>query len=229
MRFSPWYPIAEARRYAPQSSGVLQARGTALLPLPRGKSAMCLYAATAPAESLAELLGSTLGAELLSRAAGAGAHLVRFAVTEQPAAELSRLERDFQERFGALPVGNRPVDQRQPPPQPQHLESESRVSQKDQDDRGISYRDAGVDIDAGEELVNRIKPHVARTMRPEVLSSIGGFAGLCALPKGYRDPVLVACTDGVGTKLKLAFLTGKHHTVGIDLVAMNVNDMVVSG
>jgi phosphoribosylformylglycinamidine cyclo-ligase len=95
--------------------------------------------------------------------------------------------------------------------------------------RGTSYKDAGVDIDAGDELVERIKPHVARTLRPEVLSRLGGFAGLCALPKGYRDPVLVACTDGVGTKLKLAFMTGVHDTVGIDLVAMNVNDMVVSG
>ena len=86
-----------------------------------------------------------------------------------------------------------------------------------------------MDIDAGDELVERIKPHVARTMRPEVLAGLGGFAGLCALPKGYREPLLVSCTDGVGTKLKLAFLTGRHDTVGIDLVAMNVNDMVVSG
>ena len=97
------------------------------------------------------------------------------------------------------------------------------------DEKSISYRDAGVDIDAGDSLVERIKPHVKRTLRPEVLTDLGGFAGLCALPKGYRDPVLVACTDGVGTKLKLAFITGRHDTVGIDLVAMSVNDMVVSG
>ena len=95
--------------------------------------------------------------------------------------------------------------------------------------RGLTYRDAGVDIDAGDELVERIKPHVKRTFRPEVIGDLGGFAGLCALPKGYRDPVLVSCTDGVGTKVKLAFLTGRHDTVGIDLVAMSVNDMVVSG
>ena len=94
---------------------------------------------------------------------------------------------------------------------------------------GITYRDAGVDIDAGDELVDRIKGHVKRTMRPEVLTDLGGFAGLCALPTGYREPLLVSCTDGVGTKLKLAFMTGKHDTVGIDLVAMNVNDLVVSG
>ena len=93
----------------------------------------------------------------------------------------------------------------------------------------LSYRDAGVDIDAGEALVERIKPHVRRTLRPEVLTDLGGFAGLCALPAGYRDPLLVACTDGVGTKLKLAFATGIHDTVGIDLVAMNVNDLCVSG
>jgi phosphoribosylformylglycinamidine cyclo-ligase len=97
------------------------------------------------------------------------------------------------------------------------------------DERPLSYRDAGVDIDAGEQLVQRIKSHVRRTMRPEVLTDLGGFAGLCALPSGYREPLLVACTDGVGTKLKLAFATGKHDTVGIDLVAMNVNDLVVSG
>jgi phosphoribosylformylglycinamidine cyclo-ligase len=93
----------------------------------------------------------------------------------------------------------------------------------------LTYRDAGVDIDAGEELVDRIKPHVQRTMRPEVLTDLGGFAGMCAIPAGYHEPVLVACTDGVGTKLKLAFATGRHDTVGIDLVAMNVNDLVVCG
>jgi phosphoribosylformylglycinamidine cyclo-ligase len=96
-------------------------------------------------------------------------------------------------------------------------------------DTSITYRDAGVDIDAGDSLVERIKPHVKRTFRPEVLTELGGFAGLCALPRGYKDPVLVACTDGVGTKLKLAFVTGRHDTVGVDLVAMSVNDMVVSG
>src|SRR4051812_27680551 len=94
---------------------------------------------------------------------------------------------------------------------------------------GLTYRDAGVDIDAGDELVERIKGHVKRTLRPEVLTDLGGFAGLCALPTGYKEPLLVSCTDGVGTKLKLAFLMGKHDTVGIDLVAMNVNDLVVSG
>jgi phosphoribosylformylglycinamidine cyclo-ligase len=93
----------------------------------------------------------------------------------------------------------------------------------------MTYRDAGVDIDAGDELVERIKPHVKRTMRPEVLTDLGGFAGLCALPKGYKEPILVSCTDGVGTKLKLAFQADRHDTVGIDLVAMNVNDLVVCG
>ena len=94
---------------------------------------------------------------------------------------------------------------------------------------GLTYRDAGVDIDAGNNLVERIKSHVARTKRPEVMGGLGGFAGLCALPTGYTNPVLVSCTDGVGTKLKLAFQTNKHNTVGIDLVAMSVNDLVVSG
>jgi phosphoribosylformylglycinamidine cyclo-ligase len=93
----------------------------------------------------------------------------------------------------------------------------------------ITYRDAGVDIDAGDALVERIKGHVRRTLRPEVMTDLGGFASLCALPSRYREPLLVSCTDGVGTKLKLAFLTGRHDTVGVDLVAMNVNDMVVCG
>ena len=103
------------------------------------------------------------------------------------------------------------------------------ATQPEKPGKGLTYRDAGVDIDAGNALVERIKGHVKRTMRPEVLTELGGFAGLCALPKGYKNPLLVACTDGVGTKLKLAFLTNKHDTVGVDLVAMSVNDLVVSG
>jgi len=94
---------------------------------------------------------------------------------------------------------------------------------------GFTYRDAGVDIDEGDALVERIKPHARRTLRPEVLAGIGGFGGLFEIPKGYREPVLVAGTDGVGTKLKLAFTSGRHQTVGIDLVAMSVNDVVVCG
>jgi phosphoribosylformylglycinamidine cyclo-ligase len=93
----------------------------------------------------------------------------------------------------------------------------------------LSYRDAGVDIDAGDALVEAIRPFARRTMRPEVLAGIGGFGALCELPKKYREPVLVAGTDGVGTKLKLAFELGRHDTVGIDLVAMSVNDVLVQG
>ena len=93
----------------------------------------------------------------------------------------------------------------------------------------LTYRDAGVDIDAGDSLVERIRPHVRTTRRPEVLADVGGFAGLCRLPLGVRDPVLVSGTDGVGTKLKLAFMTGVHDTVGIDLVAMCANDVVTVG
>ena len=93
----------------------------------------------------------------------------------------------------------------------------------------MTYRDAGVDIDAGDELVERIKPHVARTRRPEVLAGIGGFGALVELPPGYRQPVLVSGTDGVGTKLRLAIDTGRHETIGIDLVAMCANDVVVQG
>jgi phosphoribosylformylglycinamidine cyclo-ligase len=94
----------------------------------------------------------------------------------------------------------------------------------------LTYKDAGVDIDAGNELVEQIKPLVARTRRPEVLAGIGGFGGLFALPPGrYREPVLVSGTDGVGTKLMLAKQLNRHDTIGIDLVAMCVNDVVVQG
>ena len=94
----------------------------------------------------------------------------------------------------------------------------------------LTYRDAGVDIDAGNALVERIKPLVKRTRRPEVLAGIGGFGGLFALPPGrYEEPVLVSGTDGVGTKLMLAQQIGKHDTIGIDLVAMCVNDVLVQG
>ncbi len=93
----------------------------------------------------------------------------------------------------------------------------------------LSYRDAGVDIDAGDALVERIKPFAKRTMRPEVLGGIGGFGALFEISKKYREPVLVSGTDGVGTKLKLAFRLARHDTVGIDLVAMSVNDILVSG
>ena len=93
----------------------------------------------------------------------------------------------------------------------------------------LSYRDAGVDIDAGDALVEAIKPFAKRTMRPEVLAGLGGFGALCAIPEKYREPILVSGTDGVGTKLKLAFMLGRHNTVGIDLVAMSVNDVLVQG
>jgi len=93
----------------------------------------------------------------------------------------------------------------------------------------LSYRDAGVDIDAGDALVEAIKPFARRTLRPEVLAGIGGFGALCRIPRKYRQPVLVSGTDGVGTKLKLAFAFGRHDTVGIDLVAMSVNDVLVQG
>ena len=93
----------------------------------------------------------------------------------------------------------------------------------------ITYRDAGVDIDAGDALVERIKPHARRTLRAGVLGGLGGFGGLFQLPAGMKEPVLVSGTDGVGTKLKVAFATGRHDTIGIDLVAMCVNDIAVCG
>ena len=94
---------------------------------------------------------------------------------------------------------------------------------------GLDYAGAGVDIDAGQALVERIKPWVKRTERPGVLGGLGGFGGLFALPTGYQEPVLVSGTDGVGTKLKLALQLQQHDTIGIDLVAMCVNDIVVAG
>ena len=93
----------------------------------------------------------------------------------------------------------------------------------------LSYRDAGVDIDAGDALVEAIKPFAKRTLRPEVMAGIGGFGALCSLPAKYKSPVLVSGTDGVGTKLKLAFQFGRHDGVGVDLVAMSVNDVLVQG
>ena len=93
----------------------------------------------------------------------------------------------------------------------------------------LSYRDAGVDIDAGDRLVENIKPFAKRTLRPEVLGDLGGFGALVEIGKNYRNPVLVSGTDGVGTKLKLAFDWDLHDTVGIDLVAMSVNDILVQG
>lgn len=93
----------------------------------------------------------------------------------------------------------------------------------------LSYKDAGVDIDAGNALVERIKGVTKRTARPEVRGNIGGFGALCELPAKYKEPLLVSGTDGVGTKLRLAIDAGKHDTVGIDLVAMCVNDLIVQG
>ncbi len=93
----------------------------------------------------------------------------------------------------------------------------------------ISYKDAGVDIDAGDALVERIKPLAKKTMREGVMAGIGGFGAMFEVPKGYKEPVLVSGTDGVGTKLKLAFEWNMHDTVGIDLVAMSVNDVLVQG
>ncbi len=93
----------------------------------------------------------------------------------------------------------------------------------------LSYKDAGVDIDAGNALIDRIKGVAKRTRRPEVMVGLGGFGALCELPEGYKKPVLVSGTDGVGTKLRLAMDADKHDTIGIDLVAMCVNDLVVCG
>lgn len=96
-------------------------------------------------------------------------------------------------------------------------------------DQKLSYKDAGVDIDAGEALVENIKSSVKKTTRPEVMGGLGGFGALCRIPTGYKKPVLVSGTDGVGTKLRVAIEMDKHDTVGIDLVAMCVNDLIVQG
>src|SRR5690349_25155163 len=101
--------------------------------------------------------------------------------------------------------------------------------EENSDSVSLSYRAAGVDIDAGDALVERIKPYARRTMRPEVLAGIGGFGALFEVSRRYQEPVLVTGTDGVGTKLKLAFALDRHDTVGIDLVAMSVNDVLVQG
>jgi phosphoribosylformylglycinamidine cyclo-ligase len=103
------------------------------------------------------------------------------------------------------------------------------LSANNSDKTSISYRDAGVDIEAGDALVEQDRPYAKRTMRPEVLGGIGGFGSLFAVPQKFKEPILVSGTDGVGTKLKLAFELNTHDTVGIDLVAMSVNDILVQG
>ena len=103
------------------------------------------------------------------------------------------------------------------------------MSKQDPSKASLSYKDAGVDIDAGNALVERIKHVAKRTRRPEVMAGLGGFGALCELPKGYKEPVLVSGTDGVGTKLRLAMDLGIHDSIGIDLVAMCVNDLIVAG
>ncbi len=102
-------------------------------------------------------------------------------------------------------------------------------NQKPTPQPSLSYKDAGVDIDAGNALIDRIKGVAKRTRRPEVMAGLGGFGALCELPEGYKQPVLVSGTDGVGTKLRVAMDLGRHDTIGIDLVAMCVNDLIVAG
>jgi phosphoribosylformylglycinamidine cyclo-ligase len=102
-------------------------------------------------------------------------------------------------------------------------------NQTSSSDVSLSYKDAGVDIDAGNALIERIKGVAKRTRRPEVMAGLGGFGALCEIPEGYKKPVLVSGTDGVGTKLRLAMDANKHDTIGIDLVAMCVNDLIVCG
>lgn len=108
------------------------------------------------------------------------------------------------------------------------MASEDTANSPERDD-SLTYRDAGVDIEAGNALVDRIKHVTKATSRPEVMSDLGGFGALCEIPTKYRHPVMVSATDGVGTKLKLAMDLGKHDTIGIDLVAMCVNDLIVCG
>ncbi|GAB5414665.1 MAG: phosphoribosylformylglycinamidine cyclo-ligase [Congregibacter sp.] len=119
-------------------------------------------------------------------------------------------------------------DSQGPDPQ-QQASSKQQAPQQSSPHQSLNYRDAGVDIDAGNALVERIKGAVKRTHRPEVQSGLGGFGALCAIPPGYREPLLVSGTDGVGTKLRLAIDLQRHDEIGIDLVAMCANDIAVSG
>jgi phosphoribosylformylglycinamidine cyclo-ligase len=107
--------------------------------------------------------------------------------------------------------------------------SQDKSQTNSSDNNSLSYLDAGVDIDAGNELIEQIKPHVAKTKRPGVLSGLGGFGAMFEIPSNYKEPVLVSGTDGVGTKLKLAIESKVHDTIGIDLVAMCANDLIVQG
>ncbi|MGI4855880.1 MAG: phosphoribosylformylglycinamidine cyclo-ligase [Janthinobacterium lividum] len=124
---------------------------------------------------------------------------------------------------------NQPKDSLDAQPTPSARTSTALPSGAPAQPAGLSYRDAGVDIDAGDALVDRIKPLAKRTMREGVLNGIGGFGALFEVPKRYKEPVLVSGTDGVGTKLRLAFDLNRHDTVGQDLVAMSVNDILVQG
>jgi phosphoribosylformylglycinamidine cyclo-ligase len=111
-----------------------------------------------------------------------------------------------------------------------HMQTTTPMTETNSDQKtSLTYRDAGVDIDAGNALVERIKSVSQATRRPEVLGGLGGFGALCEIPEGYRQPVLVSGTDGVGTKLRLAMDMGRHDTIGIDLVAMCTNDIAVVG
>ena len=100
---------------------------------------------------------------------------------------------------------------------------------KEQNRKELSYRQSGVDVEAGYALVDKIKPFVEKTKRPEILSGLGSFSALSRIPKHIKNPILVTCTDGVGTKVEIANLLNKYDTIGIDLVAMSVNDLIVQG
>ena len=106
---------------------------------------------------------------------------------------------------------------------------DANCSMKELNKNGLSYKESGVDVEAGYDLVKNIKPFVEKTLRPEILSSLGSFAALSKIPTHISNPVLVTCTDGVGTKVEIAKMLNNYSTIGIDLVAMCVNDLIVQG
>src|SRR5690606_24466697 len=164
------------------------------------------------------------GVSIMQRVKPVGAS--RPAPAPDPDAKQRRLVRPrrMSPRHGDAPAPRRSVAR---PPRPGVLPATraSATTSPNGAAMSITYRDSGVDIEEGERLVEKIAPLARATRREEVLAGVGGFASLVTLPRGYRDPVLVSGTDGVGTKLKIAFLTGRHDTVGQDLVAMCANDV----
>ena len=183
VHFGVWHPISEASTAAPEAAGVLQTRAEGVMDYRSGRSAMVLYACSDAGETLRGFVAGR-GARELDRAISAGARWIRFAADARTrAASWTACSRASSNASARRPSAT-PAQRPPAPPPTTPRQKRTRAEQPDARDRGsgLTYRGAGVDIDAGDALVERIKPHVRRTLRPEVMTDLGGFAGLCALP-----------------------------------------------